>query len=873
MLGRTISHYEILSELGRGGMGVVYRARDTRLGREVAIKFLPPHLSGSEEAKKRFVQEAKSASALDHPNICTIYEIDETEDGATFIAMALYRGKTLRQLMDEGPFETDEALDITRQISSGLSKAHEIGIVHRDIKPSNIIITADGLVKILDFGIAKLESATKLTREGTTMGTVAYVSPEQATGAEAGPETDVWATGVILYEMLAGRKPFTGEHEAALIYGIVHEEHPPLPDEVVGADTGIRHIVDKALAKDPAERYRDSGAMRDEIKKATGETSATRVRTAESGRRRSFGPLLRWGSIVAIVAVASLIGLKFAGKDGQPKGPLKIAVLPFTNLGAPADSYFVDGITEAISDKLGSIKSVRVIGRQSVVRYRGSDKPPGEIAVELGGLDYILNGTLQRERPSDPSSRVRIRPALILVEDGTQAWSHTYDQEMTGIFAIQSDIAEKIANAIDAVLPGSGEKGGGGVPTRNLRAYEFYLKGNSMVEQPYYDMPKMQASCAMYMKALEIDPDYVDALVSLAIQSCWIAFHGYEVDSMSARATAAIERAEELEPRHPGIDLARGTYDYVFYKDFESAGSRFQAAYDRNPSSLEVVNSLGWVQRRLGQWEEALATFLKAKELDPGIVSQNLVIAEHLMWMRRYDEAERYFNLMRELDPDDDETVYLLTELYLKKDGNTDRAGELLREAISSKGSIDMLHNNISDVTVQRILVFSDSLLVARMKAGYKPGRYYLYGEMYNQIGETALASEQYDSLRTADETLLNSGCAECALYYTVYPQLGFLYARLGMKEKALRYAELGVEKLPVSKDALQGMVHLEFLAKVCAITGEKDRALILLDQILAMPVSVHITPGTLRLDPLWDPIRDDPRFDELIRKYSKGTI
>jgi serine/threonine-protein kinase len=319
--------------------------------------------------------------------------------------------------------------------------------------------------------------------------------------------------------------------------------------------------------------------------------------------------------------------------------------------------------------------------------------------------------------------------------------------------------------------------------------------------------------------------------------------------------------------------MARGTYDYVFYKDFESAESYFQAAYDRNPSSLEVVNTLGWVQRRLGQWEEALATFLKAKELDPGDVSQNLVIAEHLMYMRRYNEAERYYELMRELEPDDDETAYLLTEFYLKKDGNTDRAEKLLKETISSKGSIEMLYIKISDVTVQRVLVFGDSLLVAKMKASYRPGSYYLYGEMYNQIGETGLAMEQYDSLRAADETLLNSGCRGCALFYTLYPELGFLYARLGMKEKALRYAELGVEKLPVSRDALQGMVHLEYFAKVCAITGEKDRALDMLDRILAMPISVHITPGTLRLDPLWDPIRDDPRFDELIGKYSKGAI
>ena len=872
MLGETISHYEILEKLGEGGMGVVYKARDTKLDRTVAIKFLPAHLSADSEAKKRFVQEAKSASALDHPNICTIHEIDEIDDGATFIAMACYDGKTLREMIDEGPLEIAKAVDIVSQISSGLAKAHENGIVHRDIKPANIILTSDGHVKILDFGIAKLEGATRMTREGSTLGTAAYMSPEQATGAEAGPGADVWATGVILYEMLTGRPPFAGEHEAAMLYGIVHEEPDQLPEEVKGANPDIQPFIDKALAKDLATRFSDSGEMRSTLEELSDES----VRTGSYQRKSTGGffskPVFRWGIIVVLIAVSAFIMLKYAGQQGgQPADPLKIAVLPFANLGSPDDDYFSDGITDEINARLASVQSIRVIARQSVIRYKGSDKSVEEITDELGGVDYIIQGTVQRERPSDPSSRVRIIPQLIFTKDGTQIWTDKYIREMADIFTIQSDIAEEIAKALDVALPGSSEKGGEKIRMVDLRAYEFYLKGNSMVEQPYYDIDNMLATVEMYKKALDIKPDYVDALVALAIQSCWLAFHGHERDSMSVRASEALDRVLELDPQNPGVYRARGTYNYVFYKDFKAAMSDYKAYLDLNPSSLEAQNYVGFAQRRFGRWEEARKSFLKAKELDPGTVSQNFVIAEHLLWMRRYDEAEQYFDLVRELDPDDLYNILKFMQLYLRVDGTTDRAQGLLHETISRTESDDILFTWIDDPTVQRMLVFGDSLLVERMVDADRPDEHLIYGEMYYQTGEMDLARVYYDSLRAILEQGL-SGKEEVSLnLYPDYSWLGFVYARLGMKEKAVEYGELAVEKLPVSADALQGMIHMETLAMIYAIAGEGDKAFDLLDKILAMPVAINITPAILRLDPLWDPIRDDSRFDRLIEKYSEA--
>ena len=853
-------------------MGVVYKARDTKLDREVAIKFLPPHMSADQEAKKRFVQEAKSASALDHPNICTIHEIDETEDKATFIVMACYEGQTLRDLIDDGPPEIEKAVDIATQISSGLAKAHENGIVHRDIKPSNIILTTDGHVKILDFGIAKLESATRITKEGSTLGTAGYMSPEQAKGEEAGPETDVWATGVILYEMLTGRRPFAGEHEAAVLYEIVHEEPEPLPEEVITAEPGLREIVERSLSKKRGDRYQSSDEMRSAIE---GFRSGS-VQAGSYPKRSTGGlfskPVFRWGLVLALIVVSVFIVLKYVGQqEDQPTDPVKIAVLPFENLGSPDDEYLFDGISEEISTELSTIQSIRVIARQSVIRYKNSEKPSRQIAEELGGVEYIVGGTIQRERPSDPTSRVRIKPELISAKDGIRIWSDTYDEEMGDIFAIQSDIAEKVAEAINVSLPGSGGKGNETVQTTDLRAYEFYLKGQDIRNLFYYDNDKTLAAREMYEKALEIDPDYVDGLVALAINSCWLAFQGYESDSMMIRAKTAIDRALELDPGNPGVYLARGTYYYVFYKDFKTALSDFKIAHNKNPSSVAVLNYLGWAQRRLGLWDDARKSLLKAKELDPGEVSLNFVIAEHLIWMRRYDEAEKYLELARMLDSDDLFNINRMMELYLRVDGVVDRARELLFETINRTDSDDILYIYVDNPVVQRILVFSDSLLVNRMISTDRPEERHLFNaEMYYQTGEVELARVYYDSLRVMMESSL-TGMKEISPRLSPnISRLGFVYARLGVKEKALEYGELAVEILPVSKDAIQGLVHLEKLAGIYAITGENDKAIELLEKILAMPAAILVTPGIMRLDPMWDPIRNDPRFNKLIDKYSE---
>ena len=334
MIGKTISHYKILQKLGEGGMGIVYKAQDLKLDRYVALKFLPQHLTDNGEAKKRFVQEAKAASAMDHPNICNIYEIDETPDGHMFIAMACYEGESLRDRLKGGPMEVETALNIISQVATGLSKAHEKDIVHRDIKPANILITSEGVVKIVDFGLAKLEGRTKVTKTGTTVGTVAYMSPEQARSETVDHRTDIWSLGVMLYEMLAGQKPFPGEHEAAVVYKIVNEEPPPLAQHAENLPQGLQNILDCALKKDPEERFQSVKEMLNEFTTPTVTASTMPLRTKpKAGKNlRTLITVI----VTVLVVGGGYLGYRFFGHSEERESPVVpkqsefvIAVAPF----------------------------------------------------------------------------------------------------------------------------------------------------------------------------------------------------------------------------------------------------------------------------------------------------------------------------------------------------------------------------------------------------------------------------------------------------------------------------------------------------------------------------------------------------------------
>ncbi|MFQ5641552.1 MAG: protein kinase, partial [bacterium] len=477
MIGQTISHYRILEKLGEGGMGVVYKAKDTKLKRTVALKFLPPDLTRDDEAKERFMLEAQAASALDHPNICTIHEIDETKDGQLFIAMACYQGETLKQRLESvgangrSPLPVAEAIEIVIQIAHGLAKAHEQGIVHRDIKPANIMVTTDGIVKILDFGLAKLTGATQLTKTGTTLGTVAYMSPEQAQGVTVDHRTDIWSLGVVLYEMVSGELPFRGEYEAAVIYSILNEA----PEQETAIPANLQQIVAKALAKEPEERYQQMDELLADLNslKKELESEATKETAAEE------------------------------------KAAPSIAVLPFVDMSPEKDQeYFCDGMAEDLIDTFTKLEGLQVVSRTSAFQFKGKELSIQKIGAELK-VNHVLEGSVRKA-----ANRLRITAQLINVADGYHLWSEKYDRELEDVFAIQDDIASTIVNTLKVKLVGEPE-----VPlikryTENLEAYQLYLKGRYFWNKRHQG--ELQQAMAFFNQTIEKEPTHALAYTGLA---------------------------------------------------------------------------------------------------------------------------------------------------------------------------------------------------------------------------------------------------------------------------------------------------------------------------------------------------------------------
>ncbi|MCH6573926.1 MAG: protein kinase [Bacteroidetes bacterium] len=472
MIGKTISHYKIIEKLGGGGMGVVYKAVDTKLDRTIALKFLPPHLLADKEAEQRFISEAKAASSFDHPNICTIHEIGKTDDDQLFIVMAYYQGETLKKKIEKGPIKTEEAIDIVIQVAEGLKRAHNKGIVHRDIKPANIFITNDGIAKILDFGLAKVSTQAQITTMGTTMGTVGYMSPEQTKGEEVDHRTDIWSLGVVLYQMLSGSLPFQGDYEQAIIYSILNEE----PTLLKSLPKDLENILNKALQKNPNDRYNNLNDMLDDLKKLN-RTDAHQTTDDKPGRKRKPQAFIV-SSIVGLILAFMLVYFLFINDSESGESSVErkmIVVLPFKNLGLPEDEYFADGITEEITSRLSEIKQLGVIGRTSADQYKNTEKSFDQIGEELG-VEYLLEGSVRWEKVPGSESRIRVTPQLIKISDGTHIWTERYDAILKSVFDVQTDIAEKVANALDVTLLESEQKSISQKPTDNLQAYDFYLR-------------------------------------------------------------------------------------------------------------------------------------------------------------------------------------------------------------------------------------------------------------------------------------------------------------------------------------------------------------------------------------------------------------
>ena len=642
--GRTVTHFRIIEKLGQGGMGVVYRAEDLKLGRTVALKFLAPHMSVSEEHRARFVREARALAAIDHPHICAVHEIDEAE-GRLFLAMTLVNGPTLKAKIAQGPLELDEALRIAIDAARGLQAAHRTGVVHRDVKSANIMLDAEGRVIITDFGLAHLEDQPGLSQAGMAMGTPAYMSPEQLRGEKGDRRSDIWSLGVVLYETVSGKLPFPTDRNPA---SILSDEPAPLMTLRPEVPPELDCIVRKALAKTPDERYQTAEEMAADLRKLLGRA------LKETSRDRSAYRFSKWkvaaatvGLVLLLVAGGAFWHLRSLLPSGRPESRrISVAVLPLQNLSGDAEQqFFTDGMTEAITTDLAQIGALRVISRTSALAYGNRRDTLPAMARELR-VDHVVEGSVLRA-----GNRVRITVQLLDARNDRHLWAQNYESDLRDILRLQSDVAQAIAREVRVRLTPGEQTRLANRARVNPKAYEAFLRGiHYMLKWQIGEIEKGRES---FRQAIAEDPNWAPPYAGLADTYISQGFHwGVRPTELIPMAEKLAAQALKIDPKENLAHRVLGIASGVYNRDWPAAKRRFEQALELAPHcEWPRYTYAAYYLAPMGRLDEALEEIERARETAPLSVNISTNVGWIHFYRREYDLASGHFRKTLELEP------------------------------------------------------------------------------------------------------------------------------------------------------------------------------------------------------------------------------
>jgi serine/threonine-protein kinase len=869
--------YTIERELGHGGMATVYLAQDRRHERAVALKVLNPELAFA-LGPERFQREIRTAARLQHPHILGVHDSGDSA-GRLWYTTPLVEGGSLRdRLKREKQLPLDEALGIARDAARALDYAHRHGIIHRDIKPENILLTREGDALIADFGIGRAFEAPaqeeRITAAGAVVGTPAYMSPEQAAGErELDGRTDIYSLGVVLYEMLVGELPF-GPTAQVVTVKRARGEVPPRQELRPGVPPGIEQAVVRALAPVPADRWPTAA----EFARALGAPAVTLVPQAARssstlprlGRRRQ----LLW-SLIALGALLLVGGLWLWRRDDLTPSAAgggaastaathspRLAVLPFENLGRPEEEYFADGVTDEVRGKLTALPGLQVIARASSNLYKGVTKPPRQVGEELG-VDYLLTGTVrwQNNASSGTTGRVQVRPELVEVGSGVARWEESFEAELSDIFEVQAQVGERVAQELGVALGTTERERFEERPTRNLAAYDAYLKGNELFGSNAA-VPDLRRAIEHYERAVALDSVFALAWARLGqAYSVLVINTTAPAAADLRRAVAAADRALRLAPGLPQGHLAMGDY-YLALGDRARSREHYALGLERSPNNVELLTSIAHLEQSEGDWEAGVVHLRRAQALDPRSWSTTNALAAALLWLRRYPEALEAVDRAIRLAPERFGPYQNKLMVHLAQ-GNLAGARSVLDAAHRQMDSTVIVAEMGVYWDLYWVLDEPDQALLLRLTPAAFGDDTLAWGlalaGTHSLRGDAARARAYADSARRAVEARLKD-LPENAQMRVL---LGLAQAYLGNRREAVREAEHGTALVPMAKNAWVGAYLQHQRARVHLLLGNRDRALDQLEPLLRFPY--YLSPGWLRIDPTFDALRGDPRFQRLM--------